>query len=41
MCLYRAHGLPVVDGGKLMGVLSSGDVHKASFHTNPSGKRSG
>ena len=32
MCLYRYSGLPVVDNGKLVGMLSLGDVHKAIFH---------
>ncbi len=34
MCLYRYSGLPVVDNGKLVGMLSLGDVHKAVFHAN-------
>ncbi len=34
MCLYRYSGLPVVDNGKLVGMLSLGDVHKTVFHAN-------
>jgi predicted transcriptional regulator len=33
--------IPVVDGGRLVGVLSLGDVHKAIFHANLSGKLAG
>lgn len=38
MCLYRFHGLPVVDDDEqLVGVPSLGDVHKAIFHANITG----
>ena len=30
--------IPIVEDGKLAGVLSLGDVHKAIFHANISGK---
>ena len=30
--------IPIVEDGKLVGVLSLGDVHKAIFHANISGK---
>jgi len=33
--------IPVVDNGKLMGVLSLGDVHKAIFHATLSGNLKG
>ena len=30
----RLRRIPVVDGGKLVGMLSLGDIHKAIFHKN-------
>jgi CBS domain-containing protein len=34
MAKYRFRRIPVVDGDKLVGMLSLGDVHKAIFQKN-------
>ena len=34
MVRHRFRRIPVADGGKLVGMLSLGDVHKAIFHAN-------
>ena len=31
-CLYRYSGIPVADTGKLISMVSLGDIHKAIFH---------
>jgi len=32
ICLYRYSRIPVADNGKLVGMVSLGDIHKAIFH---------
>ena len=38
MVRHKFRRIPIVEDGKLAGVLSLGDVHKAIFHANISGK---
>ena len=38
MVRHKFRRIPVVEDAKLTGVLSLGDVHKAIFHANISGK---
>jgi CBS domain-containing protein len=37
MVRHQFRRIPVTDGGRLVGVLSLGDVHKAIFHANITG----
>ncbi len=41
MVRHRFRRIPVAEGGKLVGMLSLGDVHKAIFHANVSGTLGG